>query len=137
MEFSFSHGSTSSSFPWSSTKGIVLLSHKIMANDVVDSMEKMKLTSEEEEIIAISDEGRLEALESCQLSLIGKFLMCKPFNKMAAKNKIRRAWGVNDTMQILEVGLNLFQFKFQSEFEMNQIFKGGPWSFDNQLLMLQ
>ena len=40
-------------------------------------------------------------------------------------------------MQILEVGLNLFQFKFQSEFEINQIFKGGPWSFDNQLLMLQ
>ena len=56
---------------------------------------------------------------------------------MAAKNTIRRAWGVDDTMQILEVGPNLFQFKFQSEFEINRIFKGGPWSFDNQLLMLQ
>ena len=62
-----------------------------MADDVVDSLKKMKLTSEEEEIIAISNEGRLEALESCQLSLIGKFLTCKPFNKMAAKNTIRRA----------------------------------------------
>ena len=40
-------------------------------------------------------------------------------------------------MQILEVGPNLFQFKFQYEFEMDRIFKGGPWSFDNQLLMLQ
>ncbi|XP_050254189.1 uncharacterized protein LOC126700189 [Quercus robur] len=108
-----------------------------MADDVIDSLKKMKLTSEEEEIIAISDEGRLEALESCQLSLIGKFLTCKPFNKMAAKNTIQRAWGVDDTMQILEVGPNLFQFKFQSEFEMNRIFKGGPWTFDNQLLMLQ
>ena len=108
-----------------------------MADEVVDSTEKMKLTSEEEEIVAISDEGRLKALESCHLSLIGKFLTCKPFNKMAAKNTIRRAWGVDDTMQILEVGPNLFQFKFQSEFEINRIFKGGPWSFDNQLLMLQ
>ena len=108
-----------------------------MAEEFVDSMEKMKLTSEEEEIMAISDEGRLKALESCYLSLIGKFLTCKPFNKMAAKNTIRRAWGVDDTMQILEVGPNLFQFKFQSEFEINRIFKGGPWSFDNQLLMLQ
>ena len=62
-----------------------------MADDVVDSLKKMKLTSEEEEIITISNEGRLEALESCQLSLIGKFLTCKPFNKMAAKNTIRRA----------------------------------------------
>ena len=56
---------------------------------------------------------------------------------MAAKSIIRRDWGVDDTMQILEVGPNLFQFKFQFEFEMNRIFKGGPWSFDNQLLMLQ
>ena len=104
-----------------------------MADEVVDSMEKMKPTSKEEEIIAISDEGRLEAIESCHLSLIGKFLMCKPYNKTATKNTIRRAWGVDDTMQILEVGLNLFQ----SEFMMNRIFKGGPWSFDNQLLMLQ
>ena len=62
-----------------------------MVDDVVDSMERMKLTSEEEEIIAISDEGRLEAIKSCNLSLIGKFLTCKPFNKMAAKNTIRRA----------------------------------------------
>ena len=45
-----------------------------MADEMVDSMEKMKLTFEEEEIIEISDEGRLEAIESCNLSLIGKFL---------------------------------------------------------------
>lgn len=40
-------------------------------------------------------------------------------------------------MQIIEVGPNLFQFKFNSEFEMNRVIKGGPWTFDNQLLMLQ
>ena len=44
-----------------------------MADKVADSMDRMKLTSEEEEVITISDEGRVEALESCQLSLIGKF----------------------------------------------------------------
>ena len=108
-----------------------------MANEMADSMEKMKLTSKEEEIIAISNEGRLEAIQSCNLSLIGKFLMCKPFNKMAAKNTIRRAWGVDDALEISKVGPNLFQFKFHSEFEMDKILRGGPWSFDNQLLMLQ
>ena len=35
-------------------------------------MERMKLTSEEEEIIVISDKVWLEAIESCNLSLIGK-----------------------------------------------------------------
>ena len=104
---------------------------------MADRMEKMKLTFEEEEVIEIFDEGILEAIESCNQSLIGKFLTCKPFNKMAAKNTIRRAWGVDDAMRISEVGPNLFQFKFHSEFEIDNILRGGPWSFDYQLLMLQ
>ena len=58
-------------------------------------------------------------------------------NKVAAKNTIRRAWGLNESMQILEVGLNLFQLKFQSEFDLDRILRGGPRSFDNQLLLLQ
>ena len=83
-----------------------------MADEVADSMDRMKLTSEEEEVITISNEGRVKALESYQLSLIGKFLMCKYFNKMAVKNTILRAWGLDKSLQILEVGPNLFQFKF-------------------------
>ena len=92
-----------------------------MAEDVIESMENMKLTVDEVEVIAISDEGRLEAIESCNLSLIGKFLMRKSFNKRAVKNTLKRAWGLEDKVQILEVGSNLFQFKFQSEFEMTRI----------------
>ena len=41
-----------------------------MDDDVADRLEKMKLT------ISISDDGLLEAIESCNLSLIGKFLTC-------------------------------------------------------------
>ncbi|KAK7822842.1 uncharacterized protein CFP56_036059 [Quercus suber] len=108
-----------------------------MEDEVCDSLDKMKLTAEEEETIAISNEGRKEAIESCHLSLIGKFLTCKSYNKLAAKNTIRRAWGLNESMQILEVGLNLFQFKFQSEFDLDRILRGGPWTFDNQLLLLK
>lgn len=50
---------------------------------MIDRLENMKLTAEEEEVIEISDEGRLSDLESCSLSLIGKFLTCKAFNKRA------------------------------------------------------
>ena len=53
-------------------------------NSLENSLESMKLTTEEEEVIAISDEGRKEEIESCSLSLIGKFLTCKTFNKKAA-----------------------------------------------------
>ena len=69
-----------------------------MEDDVCDSLDKMKLTSEEEETIAISDDGRREAIESCNMSLIGKFLTCKSYNKLAAKTTIRWAWGLNESM---------------------------------------
>ena len=109
-----------------------------MAEEVINSLENMKLTTEEEEeVIAISKEGHQEEIESCVLSLIGKLLTYKPFNKKAAQNTLRRAWGLNEELQIIEVGANLFQFKFRSEFEMERVWKGGPWTFDNQVLMLR
>ena len=36
----------------------------------------------------------------------------------------------------MEVGSNLFLFKFKSEFEWDRVLSGGPWTFDNQVLML-
>ena len=86
---------------------------------MIDGLENMKLMAVEEEVIAISEEGRLPEIESCNLSLIGKFLTCKVFNKRAAMNTIRRAWGMNTELQIVEVGSNLFQFKFQIEFDLS------------------
>ena len=107
-----------------------------MDEDVVDQMTSLKLMAEEEEDIQVSEEGPVDELEGCVLSLIGKFLTCKPYNRKATKNTLRRAWGLEEGLQISEVGSNLFQFKFQSEYELNRILKGGPCTFDNQLLML-
>ena len=107
-----------------------------MAEDVTESMVSLKLTSDEEEDIQVSDEGRMDEINSCALSLIGKFLTCKPFNRKAAKNMLQRVWVLGKELQIFEVGINLFQFKFQSEYKLDRILRGGPWTFDNQLLML-
>ncbi|KAK7853610.1 hypothetical protein CFP56_035234 [Quercus suber] len=67
-----------------------------MAEEVINCLENMKLIANEEETITISEEGKRLDIESCTLSLIGKFLTCKPFNKKAAKTTIRRAWGLED-----------------------------------------
>ena len=107
-----------------------------MAEDVINSLVNLKLTAEEEEEIQVSEESRSEEMDSCVLSLIGKFLTCKPYNRKAAKTTLRKAWGLDKELQISEVGSNLFQFKFQSEYDLDRILRGGPWCFDNQLLML-
>ena len=33
-------------------------------------------------------------------------------------------------VQMVEVGSNLFQFKFNSEFDLERVLNGEPWSFD-------
>ena len=65
-----------------------------MAEEVINSLEKVTLMLEEEEIIEISEEGLREEIVDCSLSLIGKFLTCKPFNKKAAQNTLKKAWGM-------------------------------------------
>ena len=106
-----------------------------MADDVINSLENMKLTTKEEEVISILNEGRKEEIESCSQSLIRKFLTCKPFNKQATQSTLKRAWGLENKVQAVEVGANLFQFKFQTEFDMERVLKGGPWMFDNHVLL--
>ena len=66
----------------------------IMAEEVIESLGNMKLMAEEEEVIMISEEARIPEIESCTLSLIGKFLTCKAFNKRAALSMMRRVWGI-------------------------------------------
>ena len=107
-----------------------------MVDDVTSILEKMKLTLEEEEVIEISEEGRKEGMESYALSLIGKFLTCRLFNRKVAITTLKRAWDLEEGVQMIKVGTNLFQLKFQTEFEMDRVLKGGPWSFDNQVLLL-
>ena len=107
-----------------------------MANDVSKILEHMTLNLEEEEAITISNEGRREELKSCALSLIGKFITCKSFNKRATLVTLKKAWGLEDGVQVIEVGSNLFQFKFRSEFELDRVYTEGLWCFDNQALLL-
>ena len=44
----------------------------------------------------------------------------------------KKAWGLEDGVQVVEVGSNLFQFKFRSEFELNRVYNGGQWSFESK-----
>ena len=69
-----------------------------MAEGVSEILEKLKLTSKEEEVIDIADDRRISEIESCVLSLVGKFLTCKPYNKRAALSTLKRVWGLDSKL---------------------------------------
>lgn len=60
-----------------------------MESEVLDRIQKMTLTTDEDEVMPIRSVRRAKVLEEFSLSLIGKFLTMKPINMRAAKNLLR------------------------------------------------
>lgn len=81
-----------------------------MEQSVVDSLQNLKLTKEEEEEIAITTRSRIELLEECSLSLFGKLLSNRNQNQRALKSTLRLVWTMGSDLQIVDVGNNILQF---------------------------
>ena len=108
-----------------------------MDTDFIKQIEKLKLMVEEGEEITIRPTQREKILEGWSFSLIGKFLASRPFNQRTAKNLLRSVWKMGNDLKIVDIGEGLFQFKFSIESQMKWVLDNGPWSFENQLLVLR
>ena len=107
-----------------------------MAEELSDILRKFAL-SEEELGGAALDLGDVNtAIRECQASLEGKIVGEKVANFVGVKNFVNTAWGYPKELRIMELGSNLFQFFLPSEKERERILGGGPWMFDNQVLVM-
>ena len=75
-------------------------------------------------------------LAECSLSLLGRFLTTRAFNLRAAKSMLRSVWRMGSDLRIVDVGDDLFQFKFTMESQLKWVLANGPWSFEDHLLAL-
>ena len=103
---------------------------------VIESLQHLRLTKEEEEDIVISTMSRLDLMEECALSLFGKLLFDRQQNQKALKSTLKAAWKMGSELRIVDVGKDILQFKFTSEYQMEWVERNGPWNFDNNLLLL-
>ena len=102
----------------------------------MNSLQHLSLTMEEETLTPISIHSRADLLEECSLSLFGRLLTDRQQNTRALKNTLKAAWKMSSDLRIFEVGNNTFQFKFSSRYQMEWVENGGPWNFENNLLLL-
>ena len=102
---------------------------------ITDGIQHLQRTKEEEEEIFIST-IRSDLLDECTLSLFGGLLADRHQNMWAFKSTLRSAWKVGSDLRIVDVGKNVFQFKFSSSYQMEWVERNGPWNFDNNLLLL-
>ncbi|KAK3041322.1 hypothetical protein RJ639_001424 [Escallonia herrerae] len=92
---------------------------------VRSKLENIALTEEEEEDVLLDGEIDEPAMQ-LPWSLVGKILTLK-----------KKIWSWDKLLKILDVGPNLFRFRFSSEFYMSKAEDGGPWNFDDNLFLIK
>lgn len=108
-----------------------------MDADFLERIQRLQLTTEEDETITICPVRRKGILDEYSLSLVGKFLTKKLINLRAAKNLQRSMWKMGDDLKIVEVGDGLLQFKFMLESQLLWMWNNDPWCFDNHMLAVK
>lgn len=96
----------------------------------------MDLTEEEEEGITVKDSDVSED-EIFRRTLAGKLWSDNPYNVKAFKQTITQSWRLKNPVEIQDLNKNLYLFRFATRRDAENMLKGGSWSFDRNLLILQ
>lgn len=94
----------------------------------------MDIENEENEEL-VFDIGAEEEINRFELCLVGRFLTEKNINPRVMKTKMADVWRPARGITIKELKPGLFLFQFYHVEDMNWVINGGPWSFDNALLV--
>ena len=89
-----------------------------MDQSIINEIQHLQLTKEEEESISISNTSRSDLLKECALSLFGRLLADRHQNMRALKSTLRSAWKMGPDLRIVDVGNSILQFKFNSKYQM-------------------
>lgn len=108
-----------------------------MDNHTDLSVHMSALDVEEKENVAFVIEGDID--EECNkydLCVVGRFLTEKSLNVRAMKSKIADVWRPARGISIKELEAGLFLFQFYHKEDLKWVMNGGPWSFDNAMLVI-
>lgn len=105
-----------------------------MEEDIADLCDRLSLTEEEATDVVVRTHDIHATLERDRFFLIGKVLANRRINQVAFKNTMLKVWRLDTTINIIEVGFNMFLFEFATTGALEKVWDGQPWSFDQSLL---
>lgn len=70
------------------------------------------------------------------LCLVGTFLTDRPINFLIMKHRMASLWRPGSGLFIKDLGSKLILFRFYHHHDLRWVMDGGPWTFDNHLLVL-
>ncbi|KAJ1376738.1 hypothetical protein SESBI_49621 [Sesbania bispinosa] len=99
-------------------------------------MEPVILSSLEGLELLLEAEGD-SRLRAAQKMLVGRLITDKSLNKSVVKEILAKAWGLNEELNISDLGPNVFLFNFNEAREARRVLDEGMWYVMGCLLSLQ
>jgi 14-3-3 protein epsilon len=91
---------------------------------------------EEEGFVFDLEEGEEEVVDF-RWCLVGRFLGDRSIHVNSMKATMADIWRPVKGVKIKEATTGLFLFQFAHELDMEAVLQGGPWSFNNQMLIIE
>ncbi|XP_074352279.1 uncharacterized protein LOC141691439 [Apium graveolens] len=104
-----------------------------MTTNLEDMYNNMILEDEDEEGVIITNE-ELPVKEQ-SFVLVGRFLTEKNINFNAIQNVMASLWRPKEGMEIHDLGDHRFSFMFFHKLDLQKVVEGGPWTFEQSLLL--
>lgn len=94
-----------------------------MAEDITTLWNKFSLMEEENKVVVVKNDDIYATLERGRFCLIGKFVLKKKksVNCEAFNSNMVKVWKLDTTINIIDVGLNLFLFEFSFEIALQRV----------------
>nr|GME19989.1 uncharacterized protein LOC109179941 [Ipomoea batatas]GME19990.1 uncharacterized protein LOC109179941 [Ipomoea batatas] len=105
--------------------------------DLATEYSAMSLGDDEEVEFSIEEGDNSDCPTETPFILVGKFLTEKTTRFNFFRDTMATVWRPKKGMMAREVSTNLFLFYFVHELDIKKVLNGGPWSFDQSLLLLK
>lgn len=98
----------------------------------------LAINDEDEEGLVLEGEGEEVPATDLAMCLVGSFVTPRKFNFVAMQDTLAAIWRPVKGVYMEETVMpNLFVFKFFHELDMQRVLDDGPWTFNNQALMVK
>lgn len=99
-------------------------------------LENLRISDDDEEVLDVQGEERPEKKADVNLCLVGTFLTQKPIRFIIMRERLATIWELVKGEAIKEVEKGVFVFQFFHILDLQKVVNGGPWYFDNYLLLM-
>ncbi|TXG66222.1 hypothetical protein EZV62_007497 [Acer yangbiense] len=106
-------------------------------NEIARLCASMTLKEREGPVRKLQADLKNDGLRRLATSLVGKVLSPKPVNRDGFRVVMRKIWKTRDEVEIEALKDNIFAFHFQNPDDKRKIISGGPWSFNDALIVME